>query len=43
MTDDIDLAVEIHKRELIESAATLYTVQKIYGDKVREQSKAAYR
>lgn len=43
MTDDIDLAVEIHKRELIESAATLYAVQKIYGDKVREQSKAAYR
>lgn len=43
MTDDIDLAVEVHKRELIESAATLYAVQKIYGDKVREQSKASYR
>jgi hypothetical protein len=43
MTDDIEAAVEVHKRELIESAATLYAVQKIYGDKVREQSKAAYR
>lgn len=43
MTDDIESAVEVHKRELIESAATLYAVQKVYGDKVREQSKAAYR
>src|SRR5713101_9570728 len=43
MTDDIESAVEVHKRELIESAATLYAFQKIYGDKVREQSKAAYR
>ncbi len=33
----------VHKRELIESAATLYAVQKIYADKVRKQSKAAYR
>lgn len=43
MTDDIEAAVEVHNRELIESAATLYAVQKIYGDKVREQSQAAYR
>lgn len=43
MTDDIEAAVEVHRRELIESAATLYAVQKVYGDKVREQSKAAYR
>jgi hypothetical protein len=43
MTDDIESSVEVHKRELIESAATLYAVQKIYGDKVREQSKTAYR
>lgn len=43
MTDDIEAAVEVHQRELIESAATLYAVQKIYGDKVREQSKTAYR
>ena len=42
MTDDIKAAVEAHQRELIESAATLYAVQKINGDKVREQSKAAY-
>lgn len=43
MTDDIEAAVEVHRRELIESAATLYAVQRVYGDKVREQSKAAYR
>lgn len=43
MTDDIDMALEVHRRELIEPAATLYAVQKVYGDKVREQSKAAYR
>jgi hypothetical protein len=42
MTDDIKSDVEAHQRELIESAATLYAVQKVYGDKVREQSKAAY-
>jgi hypothetical protein len=42
-SDDIEAAVETHQRELIESAATLYAVQKVYGDKVREQSKAGYR
>jgi len=43
MTEDIEAAVEAHQSELIESAAALYAVQKIYGGKVREQSKAAYR
>lgn len=43
MTDDMEAAIDVHQRELIESAATLYAAQKIYGDKVREQSKAAYR
>lgn len=43
MTDDIEAAVDVHKRELIKSASTLYAVQKVYGDKVREQSRAAYR
>lgn len=43
MSDDIDAAVEVHRRELIESAATLYAVQKVYGEKVREHSKMAYR
>jgi len=43
MNDEIEATVEAHSRELIESAATLYAVQKIYGDKVRKQSKAAYR
>jgi hypothetical protein len=43
MTDDIEAAVDVHKRELIKSASTPYAVQKVYGDKVREQSRAAYR
>lgn len=43
MTNEIEAAVEGHQRELIESAATLYAAQKVYGDGVREQSKAAYR
>jgi hypothetical protein len=43
VTDEIEAAVEVHRRELIASAATLYAVQKVYSDKVRAQSKAAYR
>lgn len=43
MNGEMDAALEAHQRELIESAATLYAVQKEYGEKVREQSKAAYR
>lgn len=43
MTDDFEAAVDVQQRELIESAATLYAAQKVYGDEVREQSKAAYR
>ena len=42
MSDDIDAAVEVHRHELSGAAATLYAVQKVYGDKVREQSKGAY-
>lgn len=42
LPDDIEAAVEAHQRELIESAATLYAVQKIHGDNVREQTKHAY-
>ncbi len=43
MTDDFEAAVGVQERELIESAATLYAAQKIYGDEVREQTKVAYR
>jgi len=43
MTDDMEVALEAHKGELIKAAATLYAVQETHGDKVREQSKAAYR
>lgn len=42
LPDDFDATVEAHQRELIESAATLYAVQKICGDTVREQTKRAY-
>lgn len=42
MNDDSEADVEAHKRELIKSAATLYGVQKFYGDKVRQQAKAAF-
>ncbi|MHB9102899.1 MAG: hypothetical protein ACYC2E_15495 [Sulfuricella sp.] len=40
--DDIEAAVEAHLRELSEPAATLYAVQKIHGNEVREQTKCAY-
>lgn len=43
MTDGMETTVEDHRRELIESAATLYSAQKVYGENVREQSKVAYR
>lgn len=42
MTDDIEETLEVHLHELIKSAATLYAVQKVYGEKVRKQSKTAY-
>jgi hypothetical protein len=40
--DDLDGKVRAYEQELTEPAATLYSVQKVYGDKVREQSKQAY-
>lgn len=43
MADDIKAVLDAHKSDLVKSAATLYAIQKIYGDKVQEQSKAAYR
>ncbi len=42
LPDDFEATVDSHQRELIESAATLYAVQKIHGDDVREQTKQAY-
>ncbi len=41
-TDNIEVDVEAHKRELIEQAAILFAVQRVYGDKVREQTMKAY-
>src|SRR5260370_21266222 len=43
MPNDIDAVVEARQPELVEAAATLYAVQKVCGDYVGEQSKAAYR
>jgi hypothetical protein len=40
--DDIEADAEAHKRELIEPAATLFAVQRVHGDKVREQTMKAY-
>jgi hypothetical protein len=34
MADDIEVAVEAHQRELIEPAAMLFAVQRVFGDKV---------
>ena len=43
MAGDIDADVEDHKRELKEPAATLFAVQRHYGDKVREQTMGGLR
>ena len=40
--NDIESTVDAHKRELIEPAAVLFAVQRVYGDKVREQTMKAY-
>lgn len=40
--NDIEADVEAHKRELLEPAATLFAVQRVHGDKVREQTMKAY-
>lgn len=40
--DDIGAAVEAHQHELIEPAVTLFAVQRVYGDNVREQTMKGY-
>lgn len=43
MTDALnEEAIERHKQELIEQAATLYAVQKVYGDQAKAKSMAVY-
>ncbi|WP_018266695.1 hypothetical protein [Methylosinus sp. LW4] len=42
-SEELDSAVEAHQRKLIEAAGTLVAVQQVCGDKVREQTKSAYR
>lgn len=42
MKEDINEAVEAYQRELIEPAATLFAVQQVNGDKVREQTMKVY-
>ncbi len=41
--EGFDSTVEAHQRELIEAAARLVAVQRVFGNKVREQTKSAYR
>jgi hypothetical protein len=43
MVDDIEADVEAHKPELIKSAATLFAVQRVHGEDVRNQTMQAYR
>ncbi len=43
MNEDLEATLAAHKRELIESAATLYGIQKHYGKEVRQQFNAAFR
>lgn len=40
--DDLESDIEAHRQELIEPAAKLYALQKIYGDQARKQIKQAY-
>lgn len=42
MTDDIESRIKAYQQQLIEPAATLFAVQRIYGDQVRAQSMSAY-
>ncbi len=42
MKSDVEAAIEVHKRELIQSAATLFAAQRVYGANVREQTMKAY-
>lgn len=34
---------DVFLRELIESAATLYSIQRVHGDEVRQQTEVGYR
>lgn len=41
--DKLDSAFDAHRQELIEAAGMLLAVQQVFGGKVREQTKAAYK
>lgn len=38
--DELESAFKAHRQEFIESAGMLVAVQQVFGDKVREQTKA---
>jgi hypothetical protein len=42
ITDANEADINAHQRELISPAATLFDLQRLYGDKVREQTMEAY-
>lgn len=42
MADDIEADIRAHQQELSNPAATLFAVQRVYGDQVREQTMRAY-
>jgi hypothetical protein len=42
VAEDVEVAAEAHQRELIQPAAMLFAVQRVFGDKVREQTMRAY-
>lgn len=41
--DELDSAFDVHRQELIEAAGMLLAVQQVFGGKVRDQTKAAYK
>lgn len=43
MSDELDASINLHMRERIEAAVTMYAAQKVASDQVCEQTKKAYR
>ncbi len=42
LQDNIETEIELESRELIEAAATVFAVQKVHGEDVKQQSTASY-
>jgi hypothetical protein len=41
MSDELDAAFNMHGRERIDAAATMYAAQRVASERVREKTKAA--